>query len=125
MPFTLAAGAAKNRIPDCAFGPQRPAQKKRARRSGPNIQGRLSMKKTSEGSQGSYGPSGMASTVVSRFAVRGDVQTFALVFFADAQANGQVDHLVGHERDHARPDHGDQDSLGLDPDLGSDGIVSS
>jgi hypothetical protein len=44
--------------------------------------------------------------------VRRDVQTFALVFFRDAQADGQVDDLVGDQGHHARPDDGQQHGLG-------------
>jgi hypothetical protein len=47
----------------------------------------------------------------SRFAVRGDVQAFALFFFGHAQADGQVDDLVGDERHHRRPDDGPEHAL--------------
>ena len=54
---------------------------------------------------------------VGAFAVRGNVETFALVFFADAQTDGPVNQLVGNQRHHARPDNGQQHGLELDPDL--------
>lgn len=41
------------------------------------------------------------SAVVGGFAVRGDVQTFALMLFAHTQTNRQVNNLVGDERHHA------------------------
>ena len=57
---------------------------------------------------------------VRGLAVRGDVQAFALLFFGDAQADRQVDDLVGDERDHAGPDHRHSHRLGLDPELVAD-----
>ena len=47
-----------------------------------------------------------------------DVQPFALVFFRDTQADGQVADLVRDERDDAGPEDRDADGLGLDPQLG-------
>ena len=46
----------------------------------------------------------LGSAVVRGFAVRADVQAFALFLFGDAQADHQVDDLVGDEGDHAGPD---------------------
>ena len=45
------------------------------------------------------GPWGADSelAVVSGLAVRGDVQAFTLVFFANAQTDGQINNLVGNE----------------------------
>ena len=56
--------------------------------------------------------------LIRRLAVRGDVQTLALLVFRHAQADHQVDDLVGDQRDHARPDDGQQHALELDPHLG-------
>ena len=73
--------------------------------------------KVSEEQAASGLPSSSVSAVVSGFAVGRDVQAFTLGFFVNPQADGQVDHLVGDERHHARPHHGDQHSLRLSPDL--------
>jgi hypothetical protein len=61
-------------------------------------------------------PSGSISGC-RRFRRAADVEAFALFFFGDAQADHQVDDLVGDEGDHAGPDHGGQHALELDPDL--------
>ena len=42
------------------------------------------------------------SAVVGALAVGADVQAFALVFFADAQADDQVNQFVGDVGDHSR-----------------------
>src|SRR5664279_2647471 len=60
------------------------------------------------------------SAVVSRLAVRRDVEPFALVLLGDAQADRHVDDLVGDQRDDAGPDDGDDHRLELDPDLVED-----
>ena len=57
---------------------------------------------------------------VSRLAVRGDVQAFALLFFRHAQADRHVDDLVGDEGDDAGPDDRHADRLRLHPDLLAD-----
>ena len=55
--------------------------------------------------------------VIGLLAVFADVQTLALFFFGHAQADDHVDDLVGDQRDHAGPDDGQPDRLGLDDEL--------
>ena len=48
-------------------------------------------------------PAGFRLQVIGAFAVRGRIQAFAFVFFRDAQADGEIDDLVGDHR--TTPDH--------------------
>ena len=57
------------------------------------------------------------SAVVSRLAVAGDVQAFALFLFRNPQADHRVNDFVGDEGDHARPDNRQQHRFELNPDL--------
>ena len=69
---------------------------------------------------GRPGRPGTGSGVVGHFAVRGEVETFALGFLGRTQADDHVDNLVQDRRDDAAPDDGDDDSNELDPDLAAD-----
>ena len=52
---------------------------------------------------------------ISRLAVCGDVETLALLLFRHAQADREIDDLVAHVGDHARPHDGEADRFRLDP----------
>src|SRR6266850_4461348 len=54
---------------------------------------------------------------IGSFAVRGGVETLALVFLAHAQADRPVDQLVRDRGDDARPQEGRDHTLELDPEL--------
>src|SRR5207249_12003971 len=54
---------------------------------------------------------------VGRFAVRGGIETFALVFLAHAQADSQIDHLVGDGGDDTGPEERGDHAFELDPEL--------
>ena len=53
--------------------------------------------------------------VVSRFAVRGEVETFTLGVGCGAQSDDQVDDLVEDRAADAGPQQGDEDALDLRP----------
>ena len=55
--------------------------------------------------------------VVGPLAVAGGIETFALLFFGDAQTHGHVDQLEQHQADDTRPNDGDQHAGGLRHDL--------
>jgi hypothetical protein len=47
----------------------------------------------------------------------GGIETFAFLFFADAQADGHVDQLEQHQADDVRPSDGHERVGGLGHDL--------
>src|SRR5688500_7340253 len=58
-----------------------------------------------------------ASDAVRGFPVRRRIETLALVFFRDAQADSEIDELEGDERHHAGPEDRQADCLRLNPEL--------
>jgi hypothetical protein len=61
--------------------------------------------------------------VVGRFAVGREVETLALGFDGNPQADDHVDDLVEDRRDDAAPHDGDEDGGDLGGDLGGDGEI--
>src|SRR5262249_27533859 len=62
---------------------------------------------------------------VRRFAVRTDVQAFALFFFGDPKTDHDVGDLVGDERNNARPDDRRDNAGGLYNELLADRVIGA
>lgn len=63
--------------------------------------------------------------VVSRFTVRGDIETFAFFLFRNTQTDKQVDHLEGDDRDNGRPHDDRTNSPQLADHLGGHVVVAN